>query len=67
MLNIQLNGEARQVDSAQDLASLVQAQGVKQTQVALVLNGELVPRHRWPHIHIQDNDNLELFSAVAGG
>ncbi|WP_372872029.1 sulfur carrier protein ThiS [Shewanella sp.] len=67
MLNIQLNGEPLQFDSTKDLASLVEAQGVRQTQVALVLNGELVPRHRWAHIHIQDNDNLELFSAVAGG
>jgi thiamine biosynthesis protein ThiS len=35
--------------------------------LALVLNGEVVPRNRWSSINCRQDDRLELFSVVAGG
>ncbi|AZQ10656.1 MULTISPECIES: sulfur carrier protein ThiS [Shewanella] len=67
MLSISVNGQSHPIDDGQDLASLVKHHCERDSHIALVLNGEVVPRHRWEHIHLKHNDAVELFAAVAGG
>lgn len=67
MLSISVNGQSVDLNDGQDLASLVESHCQQSQHIALVLNGQVVPRHRWEHIHLKDKDAVELFAAVAGG
>lgn len=35
--------------------------------IAVARNGELVPRSRWAEVALNDNDELDLVTAVQGG
>ncbi|MEZ9198724.1 sulfur carrier protein ThiS [Shewanella sp. 10N.286.54.B9] len=67
MISIFLNDEAMNIATGSSLTDVLQGQTIAENGVALVLNSEVVPRSRWPHIMCQQDDTLEVFSVVAGG
>lgn len=73
MVHIHINNQSVSLAEPISLQQIVIAHYLGESSLeilkslALVLNGELVPRHRWSSIFCQQNDRLELFSAVAGG
>ncbi|QSX31604.1 sulfur carrier protein ThiS [Shewanella cyperi] len=67
MLTIQFNGESLQLPAGLSLDAFLEQQAIRPQQVALVLNGTVVPRHRWTHLHLAEADRLDCFAAVAGG
>ncbi|MFQ6371037.1 sulfur carrier protein ThiS [Shewanella sp. YIC-542] len=66
-ITITLNGKPLQLADSTTLDVLVSQQGFTPTAVAIVRNGTLVPRSCWPQTCCQAGDNLEFFTAVAGG
>ena len=66
-MNLIINGEDRQFDSALTIAALLDRLGMKPDRVAVELNRELVPRERWGTTQLSDNDKLEIVHFVGGG
>lgn len=64
---IHINNVPQELTEDVSLAEVVIRQNLRLEAVALVLNAEVVPRHRWHTINCQHDDKLEIFSAVAGG
>jgi thiazole synthase len=52
---------------ALDVETLLASRGVAQDAVALAVNGEVVPKRRWPALRLGDGDRVELVKVVAGG
>ena len=54
-----------------DVPTLLESRGVKggggENAVAIAVNGEVVPRRRWPSLTFADGDRVELVRVVAGG
>src|SRR3954469_12699562 len=50
-----------------DVPTLLQERGVKENAVAVAINGEVVPRRKWPQVRLAHGDRVELVKVVAGG
>ena len=66
-MNLIINGEDRQFDSALTISALLDRLGMKPDRVAVELNRELVPRERWGTTQLSDDDKLEIVHFVGGG
>jgi len=66
-MTVHINGEARQVPDALDVAGLVALLGMKPDRVAVELNREIVPRTAWQGRALHDGDELEVVHFVGGG
>ena len=70
MLTVQLNGQPRAVETAEDAAALdvvVAALGLTADRVAVELNGEIVRRAAWSATVVRAGDRLEVVHFVGGG
>src|SRR6266699_4676034 len=52
---------------ALDVPTLLASRGIKEEAVALAVNGEVVPRRKWPTVTLGDGDRVDLVKVVAGG
>ena len=66
-MDIQLNGETRQLPSPLTLAALLAAEGLAERRVAVEVNGEIVPRSRHGEQLLQQGDIVEIVHAMGGG
>ena len=66
-MNIQLNGEARQVAEPSTLACLLEQEGLAQRRVAVEVNGEIIPRSQHGEHRLQAGDAVEVVHALGGG
>jgi thiamine biosynthesis protein ThiS len=66
-MNLIINGEDRQFDSALTISDLLARLGMKPDRIAIELNRELVPRERWTATQLDDDDKLEIVHFVGGG
>lgn len=67
MITITLNGKPREVDGPLNVMLLLEKLGVNPKQVAVAMNGEVVPRAAWEQALVQDGDTVEVVRAVGGG
>ena len=67
MINIQLNGETRQLPEQIDLRSLIDQLSLSDRRVAIEFNGSVVRRVDWPSIIVANGDRLEVVHFVGGG
>jgi len=67
MLNIELNGEPRQVRAGESLADLVRQLGIGQQAVALAVNRQVVPRQQWNERLLVQQDRVDIVRAIGGG
>jgi thiazole synthase len=67
MLQIIVNGEARQAAAGSTVATLLAALGIDPQRVAIERNEEVVPRRTWTDAAIADGDRLEVVAFVGGG
>jgi sulfur carrier protein len=66
-INVTVNGQRREVAAETTVGELVAAVTELATGVAAAVNGEIVPRRRWPGTQIRDGDQVEVVTAVQGG
>jgi sulfur carrier protein len=66
-LQIQLNGEPREVESDTSLPQLIASLDLKPEQVAIELNREVVRRAEWGSTLLQAGDKVEIVHFVGGG
>ena len=66
-MDIQLNGDTRDIPPATTLAALLDREGLAQRRVAVEVNGEIVPRGRHATHVLQAGDTVEIVHALGGG
>lgn len=66
-MDLNINGEARQMPDGLTVTSLVGHLGMKTDRVAVELNQQIVPRTNWDSTVLKDGDRLEIVHFVGGG
>jgi sulfur carrier protein len=66
-MTIQVNGEARSIDSGISVTELLRGLGVTAPHVAVELNLEVVPRAKHADTLLHEGDRLEVVTLVGGG
>ncbi len=64
---ITVNGEARALAGAATVEGLLEQLGLRETPVAIELNGEIVRRERLASTPLRDGDRVEVVRFVQGG
>lgn len=67
MITITVNGKPRELTDAMSVTALLQTLEVNPQQVAVAVNGEVVPRATWDETTVRDRDSVEIVRAVGGG
>ena len=67
MIQIQLNGEARELPAGTTVATLIEQLGHASRRVAVEVNREIVPKSRHAERALADGDVVELVHALGGG
>lgn len=68
-LSVTINGDRRELPSGTTLAGVVASlPGAPEGRgVAVAVEGEVVPRARWPTTELRDGASVEVVVAVQGG
>ena len=66
-MQIQVNGEPRDVAAGTTVRALLESLGLGETLVAVERNQEIVPRAMHKETEIGDGDRLEIVHFVGGG
>ncbi|HUG15925.1 MAG TPA: sulfur carrier protein ThiS [Thermomicrobiales bacterium] len=66
-LQLTLNGNQTAVDAGTTLGQLIDARGIERRMIAVEYNGEIVPRHEYDDIVLNDGDQMEVVQMVGGG
>lgn len=66
-MNIQLNGEPRQLQAPLTVTGLLSAEGLAERRVAVEINGEIIPRSQHATHLLHDADRVEIVHALGGG
>jgi thiamine biosynthesis protein ThiS len=67
MVRLTINGEARMVQGALDIAGLIAALELDARKVAVERNLEIVPRSAYGATRIADGDRIEIVHFIGGG
>jgi len=66
-MQIQLNGEAHQLQDGAHISDLIEQLGFTGKRIAVELNMEIVPRSEHPSTLLSDGDQVEVVHAIGGG
>ena len=66
MMKLIINGTEKDIAAA-NVAALIDSLAAKGDRVAVELNGDIVPRAKWPESPLKDGDRLEIVHFVGGG
>lgn len=67
MLELQINGVARQFPAPLTVAGLIEQLGYTGKRIAIERNGEIIPKSQHAATALADGDSLEIVVAVGGG
>jgi thiamine biosynthesis protein ThiS len=67
MLRLTINGEARAVSAARDVAGLIALLDLDIRKVAVERNLEIVPRSAYATTALADGDRIEIVHFIGGG
>jgi thiamine biosynthesis protein ThiS len=67
MISVTVNGKQRELEGPMSVAALLESLDIKPAQVAVALNGEVVPRDDWRRATVAEGDAVEIVRAVGGG
>lgn len=67
MSTITLNGKPHALDGRTSVAVLLASLDINPKQVAVAVNGEVVPRDTWATTTVSEGDAIEIVRAVGGG
>ena len=62
-----LNGEAKELSESMSLDKAITLWQPSADKFAVAVNGEFVPRGEYTRLILQENDQVELLSAIVGG
>lgn len=64
---VTVNGKPREIAAPATVAEFLRALDINPKQVAVAVNGEVVPRADWGRVTIAPDDTVEVVRAVGGG
>ncbi|WP_028772717.1 sulfur carrier protein ThiS [Shewanella waksmanii] len=67
LIALHVNDSRHQVPQGTTLSELLAILAIDSDSVALVSNGQVIPKSQWQNIACEPNAHIELFGAVAGG
>ena len=67
MSTITLNGKPHALDGQTSIVALLASLDINPKQVAVAVNGEVVPRDTWATRTVSEGDAIEIVRAVGGG
>jgi len=67
LIAVKLNGKKTEIEGSQSVSSLLDCLNINAPQVAVAINGEVLPRDSWAQTEIRPGDSLEIVRAVGGG
>ena len=67
MIDINLNGKNTPIEASKSVAGLLDCLNINAPQVAVAINGAVVPRDSWSQTEIRAGDTVEIVRAVGGG
>jgi sulfur carrier protein len=67
MLELKINGEARQFSETLTVTGLIEQLGYTGKRIAVERNGEIVPKSQHASTALVSGDQLEIVVAVGGG
>ncbi|MEI6860072.1 MAG: sulfur carrier protein ThiS [Shewanella sp.] len=66
-IKVILNDEPMFLSTGLNVSGLLQLQNIAANSVALVRNGQVLPKSLWEKTLCRDGDQFEVFALVAGG
>ena len=66
-MKITLNGEPYEHRGDGTVRTLLDEVGATPEQTALMWNGDVIPRERWPSVILRESDQVELLVFACGG
>ena len=66
-MQITINGEQRNFDSALTVSALLSDLGLPAKKIAVERNLEIVPKSQFDEVELADGDRLEIVQFVGGG
>jgi len=67
MLTLTLNGEPKELPESMSLDKAIAHWQPSAEKFAVAVNGEFIPRGEYTRLMLQENDHVELLSAIVGG
>ena len=64
---MKINGKEIKLENETVLSGILEDQGVNLLKIAVMKNGDIVPKAEYDKTLINDNDSLEVVSFVGGG
>jgi len=67
-MNVTVNGNTRDTPTGSTVDDVVrELSPATDRGLAVAVNGEVVPRYRWPATPLSEGDSIEILTAVQGG
>jgi len=66
-MQVILNGKEEILETIQSLSEFLLRKGFNPETVIVEYNGEIVKKHEWLEVFLQDHDRLEVLKFVGGG
>jgi sulfur carrier protein len=66
-VQLTLNGAPISVERGTTLGGMIDTRGIVRTMIAVEYNGEILPRHQYDEVVLNDGDQLEIVQMVGGG
>lgn len=67
MLSLRVNGETRAIDRVMTLQEFLEANNMVLPFMAVARNGEVLHKHEYPKVLLEDGDRIEVVRMVGGG
>jgi thiamine biosynthesis protein ThiS len=66
-MEIQLNGEGRELSDSLSLVDLIRELGLASERIAIELNRQIIRKPDWETTVLKENDRIEIVHFVGGG
>lgn len=66
-MNIYINGESQSIETPITIEALVARQSLAQSQIAVEINGAIVPRSTYAGTLVAEGDKVEIVRFIGGG
>ncbi|MEG3591723.1 MAG: sulfur carrier protein ThiS [Pseudomonadota bacterium] len=66
-MNVTINGKQKNVTGNTTVTNLFLKFNIKTKNIALELNGEILPKSEWLNYIVKEGDTIEIVEAIGGG
>ncbi len=66
-ITVELNGQPTSVPRGSTLGAMLDRRGIERRMIAVEYNREILPRHQYDNVELNDGDKLEIVQMVGGG